>query len=405
MRYLLLVLCTTLLSLNSFARFISPRNPLDGVLDADLVVIMRRSPVDENGKLFMVLETFWGDAKFGDSIDLGDFKLRIPQQYGDDIVEPITSETFILFFLQRSSNSPKRWQPTDYRESYFWVQNPQDYALLELAAQRAVVLRRQWEHAARIPDLKQRVAALWPFWSFEYGVSFSMRTKEQLKKITSPEFFDTPFPEDSNYPRSSDYLTGEWHKNVRARLEERGRAYQEFVAASAKASKDVDGEKRRETETQLVRGISSGIYKLSAARNPDDLPLIREMALLSAEYHQDRIAYAALSALSPFREKMNLPAIEVLLNAFRPDYKPGTWKSVVWKAEKLVCDYRYVETVPLLAPFVADESTGRGAQFCLQEIVGFDLGQSPKAWIDWYQSESKATSTISWLHGWRKSAP
>jgi len=349
--------------------------------------------VDKAGKLFMVTGVFWGDAEYGDSIDLGDFKLRIPQREGDDIVEPITAETSILLYLQRSKKSPNQWEPTYYRESYFWVQRLEDYKLLKLTAQRAVTLRREWEYAAATPDPRQRLAALWPFLSFEYGVEFFVRTEEQLKKIASPEFFDRPFSEDSNYPRARDYLTEQWHKKLRVRLQGLERTYREQVSASDRSPNEVDGQKR-ETEEELAREIASGIYEISAAQDYQDLPLIREMAFLSAKYHQERIAYATLNAFWSIRDKPDLPAIEATLNAFRPDYKPGTWKSVVWSAEKLVCDYHYAGAVPLLAPFVADEYTGKGAQFCLREIAGFDLGANPKAWIDWYQSEAKTVSRI-----------
>jgi len=391
---MLLVLCGTLvLCVSCLARLVPPHDPLNGVLDAELVVTVCRSPVDKTGKLFMVTGVFWGDAQYGDSIDLGDFKLRIPQREGDDIVEPITAETAILLYLQRSKTSPNQWEPTYYRESYFWTQRPEDYALLRLTAQRAVALRRKWEYAAAIPDFRQRLSALWPFWSFEYGVDFFVRTEEQLNKIAPPEFFDRPFPEDSNYPRERDYLTEEWHKKVRIRLQGLEHRYREHVSASDRSRNEVDGRKK-ETEEELAREIASGIYELSAAQNYQDLPLIRELAFLSAEYHQERIAYAALNALWFIREKTSLPAIEAILNAFRPDHKPGTWNSVVWSAEKLVCDYHYAEAVPLLATFVADEYTGKGAQFCLSETIGLDFGENPRAWIDWYQSEVKTASTV-----------
>jgi hypothetical protein len=61
MRYLLLVLCTTLLSLNSFARFISPRNPLDLLVLFLLFFILRSFALDES----IALSKFLPDVRQG----------------------------------------------------------------------------------------------------------------------------------------------------------------------------------------------------------------------------------------------------------------------------------------------------------------------------------------------------
>jgi hypothetical protein len=71
---------------------------------------------------------FLGDLHVGDSIDLGDFKLSITQEYGPPIVEPINPTTRILLFLQKAKNSPTLWKPTYFEESYFWVQRATDLA-------------------------------------------------------------------------------------------------------------------------------------------------------------------------------------------------------------------------------------------------------------------------------------
>jgi hypothetical protein len=73
---LLLHMCTGLVTLSAFARIVPSKDPLDGVLDAQLVIIARHSPV-ENSKLFTIEEVFLGIGKKGDSIDLGDFTLSI----------------------------------------------------------------------------------------------------------------------------------------------------------------------------------------------------------------------------------------------------------------------------------------------------------------------------------------
>ena len=109
-----------LVSLNAFARVVPNKDPLDGVLDAQLVVIVGPSLSGKPGP-FRIGEVFLGDLHVGDSIDLGDFKLSITQEYGPPIVEPINPTTRILLFLQKAKNSPALWKPTHFEESYFFA--------------------------------------------------------------------------------------------------------------------------------------------------------------------------------------------------------------------------------------------------------------------------------------------
>jgi hypothetical protein len=96
------------------------KDPLNGVLDAELVVIAGPSLSGKPG-IFRIEDVFLGDLHAGDSIDLGDFKLSVVQQYGSPEIEPINPATRILFFLQRAKNSATLWKPTYFEESYFWV--------------------------------------------------------------------------------------------------------------------------------------------------------------------------------------------------------------------------------------------------------------------------------------------
>jgi hypothetical protein len=57
------------------------------------------SPSGKPG-FFRIEEVFLGELHGGDSIDLGDFKLSVTQQYGPPKIEPINRATRILFFLQ-----------------------------------------------------------------------------------------------------------------------------------------------------------------------------------------------------------------------------------------------------------------------------------------------------------------
>jgi hypothetical protein len=181
---LVAILCSGLVTLSAFGRIVPLKDPVDGVLDAELVVIVQRSPVGQPG-LFRILELFLGDKKKDDLIDLGSFELKITQEGGPPAIEPITSETRILLFLQRKQDSSGEWEPTNFKESFFWVQRLQEMPLLKRAAERAVDLRKQWENAANISDQKQRVAALWPFLSMpKYGVSFFQHTESELQKAS-----------------------------------------------------------------------------------------------------------------------------------------------------------------------------------------------------------------------------
>src|SRR5512138_486610 len=88
---LLAALCGTLLlifaaSENTYAKLCLGRDPRAGVLDAEVVAIVKQAA----GDFFEVVETFFGDSIVGDIIQLPDFKLATCQQYGPDLVEPIT---------------------------------------------------------------------------------------------------------------------------------------------------------------------------------------------------------------------------------------------------------------------------------------------------------------------------
>ena len=119
----LVLLCISLVALSASARIVPAKDPLNGVLDADLVVIVGPA-LSGNPGAFRVGEVFLGDLHVGDTIELRDFKLSIVQEYGPEKVEPITAETRILLYLQRTKDSPPTWKPTYFEESFFWVREP-----------------------------------------------------------------------------------------------------------------------------------------------------------------------------------------------------------------------------------------------------------------------------------------
>ena len=83
-RALLLLCCLLLASTASFAKLVAGRDFRNGILDAELVVIVLQQSPDS----FRVEEVFLGNANKGDSIQLSGFRLFTEQQYGPDIVDP-----------------------------------------------------------------------------------------------------------------------------------------------------------------------------------------------------------------------------------------------------------------------------------------------------------------------------
>ena len=73
---LIAALLASLVTLSAFARVVPIRDPLDGVWDAELVVIAGPSLSGKPG-IFRIEEVFLGELHAGDSIDLGDFKLSV----------------------------------------------------------------------------------------------------------------------------------------------------------------------------------------------------------------------------------------------------------------------------------------------------------------------------------------
>jgi hypothetical protein len=200
-RALLLLSCLLLASTASFAKLVAGPDFRNGILDAKLVVIIFQQSTDS----FRVEEVFLGNANKGDSIELPGFRLFTEQQYGPDIVEPITPDTRILLFLHHKKDTPTAWEPTYFGYSFFWVQNPQQMTQLSKTADQAVALRRQWEEAANISDPMRRAEALWPFLSMkDYGPDFLEHTKSALRNISpvSGDYFAEQFADMPSWNRA-----------------------------------------------------------------------------------------------------------------------------------------------------------------------------------------------------------
>lgn len=395
MRSLIAVVCFALAAPTALARLVHSSDPLDGVLDAELVVTVQKSPTPQPG-LFRILEVFLGDKKTGDTIDLGDFKLTISQHYGPDLIEPITDETCILLFLQRSKDEPTHWEPTYSKESFFWVQTLTQYPLLKRAAEYAVETRRQWEKAARIPDPKQRVAALWPFLGRGYCVSFLEHTEVELKRAApaSGEYFAAHFDGDGMVllANAGAYGSEKLHKKIREYLLEEEQVYEKLVGTTGKLPRDIAWDTVPEEMRSIPGSLYYGLAGLGAFHDHNDLPFIRAGALWASQYHLEQMADSALDAFQGMPARANLPAIETVLKEFLPGRRPGIW-SIDFDAERSLCQHKYPEAVSLLALFINDpvKNLAQEAHYCLTEIVGRDLGETPEAWIDWYKSKTRRT--------------
>ena len=402
------IFCTGFVTFAASARIVPSKDPLDGVLDAQLVVTVEKSHDNVSG-MFQINEVFWGDAKKGDKINLGDFELATEQQSGPPKIDAITLDTRILLFLQPVKGSPNVWEPTYYRESFFWVQRPQDEPLLRRAAERAVELRKLWEAAAAIPDLKQRVAALWPYLSmFTYGVRFFQRTEEQLElaRPTSGEYFAEHFDEMREgdprlllLPHAGGFGSAALQRKLREEINRRRQFYDAFVSKFEKVPKKVDW---NSIPPDLQRGLGEAYYALAGLagfKDRNDLPYIRETALWAARYDLKQMANAAVDAFRDMPDPKNLPVIERLMKQFLPG-QPGI-SSLDIDVERALCAHTYPETVPLLAGFFGDFQTALAndpagmrafsgeVEACLTKIVGEDLGSNALAWTTWYRERNR----------------
>ncbi len=390
------LLLRLILPSTGFARIVPVKNPLDGVLDAQLVLIVRKGP---NARLFRVDQVFWGDAKPRDLIDLGEFQLVTVQQYGPPVIDPIAPETRILVFLKHENDSSAPWQPTYFQEAYFWVQKPEDEQRLRNDAQRAVEARRQWEKVRNISDPATRVAALWPFLSFnKYGVSFYEHTTTALEeaKPQSGEYFASHFEDLSTDERgmlmasAGDFGSDQLHRKMQTFLVQEMKAYESFVhqfgrVPTAKDWNTVPSPVPSDI-IQTIGNIYNGLVGFAKFGRRSDLPFIRKMAVWAANCDLEQTAEAAMNAFRDMPDEDNLPSIRQVLAKFLPEKRPGMG-SIDVDAERALCKHHYAQTVPLLVPFLKDDFLRPETESCLADIAGSNLGSDPHAWMEWYKSQ------------------
>lgn len=389
----LLVLCCLLLSSSvSFAKLVPARDYRNGILDAELVVIVSR----ESPSSFRVEQAFLGSANSGDSIELPGFRLFTFQQYGPDIVEPITPDTRILLFLRHNKEMPAAWEPTDFGYSFFWVQNPEQVPQLRKTAEQAVGLRRRWEEAANTPDLRRQAEALWPFLSMkDYGPSFLEHTKSTLQKIApiSGDYFAEHFDEMPQWNRMDLFKNaGAYGGNkLHQKLTNYIKAQQNFYESSATTYKlnDHNALTSWNTMPESVKDSYGDIYYglagLASFQRRDDLPVIREITRWAVKYGLEQTCEAALDAFRTMPDEDNLPVISLIWEKF---LQGSGERDEIFHVDviRTLCAHKYAQTVPLLAPFVTDGFAGAEAQAALTAIVGQDLGEKLEPWLAWYRT-------------------
>ena len=315
-------ICSLLLTREpASAKLVAARNPLDGVLDAELVAIVRQAGPGE----FAVERVFLGGAKTGDVIGLPGFKLSTPQADGPDIVEAITEDTRILMFLRHGAADS--WELTGYTNCFFWVQDSGQSFQLQDKAERALDTRQRWEEATRIAEPGARVAALWEFvFGFKYGRTFFEHTMKELRKTGAlagdyiAEKFDSmswnersPF-----YNEAGAYGSELLHEKLINDLTRDREAWEAFVLRSGWNPKDVSSHWNGlpESAKDLYGEVYYGLAGIASFKARRDLPLIQTVGLWAVAYHLEQPSEVALRALKEMPDSANLPVIAAIEKEF-----------------------------------------------------------------------------------------
>jgi hypothetical protein len=126
--------------------------------------------------------------------------------------------------------------------------------------------------------------------------------------------------------------------------------------------------------------ITYGLYSLAGFKDHSDLPFIRDLISWQVSHRLEYTYPNLLLVLGLMPDVKNLPLIAAMQHAIRAG-------DVV----RALRDYRYPETLPLLARLLegASPENSREALHYLKQIVGIDLGPNPQAWLDWYAQREK----------------
>jgi len=203
-------------------------------------------------------------------------------------------------------------------------------------------LRRVWEKAAATPDLRLRVAELWPFLSLPtYGASFLQHTESELQKAApvAGEYFADHLDGMSHSERMS--LLAEagalgserLHDKLRKHLDLQRHIYEEYVATLGRLPSESDWSIMPESALNASGETYYGLNGLARFQDRNDLPFVRATAVWAAKYHLEQTAEAAVHAFRDMPDRANLPTFEIILKEFLPERKPGV-ASIDFDAER-----------------------------------------------------------------------
>ena len=396
-RVVALMCCLLAFTTPAIAKLTSGFDYRVGILDADLVCIVSQKAPD----VFKVDEVFLATGPAVEAIRLPGFQLATEQQYGPDIVEPITPNTRILMYLRHIKDAPSSWEVLDYGLSFFWVQNPEQTPQLRSFAEKGVDLRRRFEAASNTPDPLRRVTALWPFLDMAtFGPEVARRAEEVLKHTApvSGDYFAEHFgelPQDQRMDLLRDageYGGDKLHETVKEFVLEQEKIFADYASAHQLA-----GGPNQEQWYLMPRAVTAstgyvyyGAAGLAKFHRTDDLPLFREVGLWGVKYGMYQPSDAALDAFRDMPDEENLPVIA----AIRERFKRGTFGVITDQPDGLLKyetlqaleTHIYVKSIPQLVPFLKDEGFDEDAEDALTKIVGRDLGPKPGPWLAWYEA-------------------
>jgi len=386
------------------AKIIPKRDPLDGALDATLIVIMKR----EAPGIFRVEESFLGAVGVGDLLQLPDFKLAVEDSShpaaGVERIEPIHNNTRILVFLKPAEIQSLGWDVAGPGNCYCWSHDPGNLDSLRAMALSALDLRRAWEAARDLPDERQRVEALWPYlWS--PGFTCHQQTKAALRKIgavagdyIAEQLNGMTYRQKTIMLRESgEYRSERLHAALILELKGQKAAWEKLLARRGTFATYDDvappgrvryypprGPRTEADEADEISGVlHDGFTGLGGFHDRNDLPFIRESALWGTKYRFKWVDDAILEAFREMPDKANLPVIEAIWKEYSKEQWNNELDSDVVRTLK---EHRFPAAIPMLAQFVNVGVAREKAQEFLRDVTGFDFGDAA-GWLGWYASQ------------------
>jgi hypothetical protein len=396
-RFVLLICGLLAFNNASIAKLTPAKDYREGILDAELVCIVSQKAPD----VFRVDEVFLATGPAVESVRLPGFRLVTEQQYGPDLVEPITPNTRILLYLRHKKDAPATWEILGYGFSFFWVQNPEQTPQLRSLAEKGVDLRRRFEAASKIPEPLLRVAALWPFLDMTtFGPEVARRAEAGLKQ-TAPvsgdyfaeHFNELPHDQRMDLLRDAGEYGGErMHETVKEFILEQEKIFDDYASAH-KLGGELNQEQWYSIPPDVLAStghVYYGAAGLAKFHSTDDLPLLRQIGLWGIKYGMYQPSEAALDAFRSMPDEANLAVIAQIRERFkRGAFGVGTDEpDGLLKVETLQAlqTHIYVQSIPQLVPFLKYGGFGEEAEDALTKIVGRDLGQKPGPWLAWYEA-------------------